>query len=155
MRTSVAIPLWIFICFAVGFVASHFQTEALTYWYPLLDKSAYTPPNIVFPIVWSILYLLMGISAGLVTASAREGRNVVLLVFTLQLLLNFLWSITFFTMRNSLLGLLNIVLLDVAVIYYIVRSYRVSRVAALLFVPYVVWLAMATYLNAYITIYNN
>lgn len=154
MRTSVAIPLWIFICFIVGFIGSHFQTEALAYWYPLLVKSHYTPPNIVFPIVWSILYLLMGISAGLVSGSSLEGRKVVLLLFVVQLLLNFLWSITFFAMRNPLLGLLNIALLDVVVIYYMVRSYRLSKVASLLFVPYVVWLAMATYLNGYIALYN-
>lgn len=154
MRRVVAIPMWVLICFAVGLTASYFQNEALTMWYPLLKRSAITPPNIVFPIVWSILYLLMGISAGLVTGSNRHGREVVLTVFVIQLLLNFLWCITFFAMRNPLLGLVNIALLDAMVVIYIVLSYRLHRAAAYLFVPYIVWLAVATYLNAYIFIYN-
>ncbi|MBR5002058.1 MAG: tryptophan-rich sensory protein, partial [Bacteroidaceae bacterium] len=112
------------------------------------------PPNLVFPIVWSILYLLMGISAGLVSGSGDETRRLVLTVFVVQLVLNFLWCITFFTMRNPLLGLIDILLLDAMVLLYIVLSYRVHRTASYLFVPYIVWLMMATYLNAYIYAHN-
>jgi tryptophan-rich sensory protein len=146
--------MWVIICFAVGLVASYFQNESLTVWYPMLQRSSITPPNIVFPIVWSILYLLMGISAGLVSATTHESRGFVLSVFVVQLLLNFLWCITFFAMRNPLLGLINILLLDALVIIYIFISFRVNRWDSVLFVPYILWLAIATYLNAYIYIYN-
>ncbi len=154
MRTVIAVPVWVLICFAVGLLASYFQNDALTMWYPLLRRSSITPPNIVFPIVWSILYLLMGISAGIVQGSGCETRRLVLTVFIVQLVLNFLWCITFFTMRNPLLGLLDILLLDAMVLLYIVLSYRVNRVASFLFIPYIVWLMIATYLNAYIYVHN-
>lgn len=154
MRLVFSIPMWVIICFAVGLVASYFQNESLTVWYPMLQRSSITPPNIVFPIVWSILYLLMGISAGLVSATTHVNRGFVLSVFVVQLLLNFLWCITFFAMRNPLLGLINILLLDALVIIYIIISFRVNRWASVLFVPYILWLAIATYLNAYIYIYN-
>lgn len=154
MRRTIAIPLWIFICFAVGFVASYLQSDALTYWYPILNKASISPPAIVFPIVWSVLYFLMGISAGLVTSSPNDGRKMVLAIFVVQLLFNFLWSISFFTLHNPALGLVNIVVLDVVVLYYMVRSYSVSKSASLLFIPYIVWLMIATYLNGYIYMHN-
>jgi tryptophan-rich sensory protein len=154
MRTVIAVPVWVLICFAVGLLASYFQNDALTMWYPMLRRSSITPPNIVFPIVWSILYLLMGISAGIVQGSGNETRRLVLTVFIVQLILNFLWCITFFTMRNPLLGLWDILLLDAMVLLYIVLSYRVNRVASFLFIPYIVWLMIATYLNAYIYVHN-
>lgn len=154
MRTSVAIPVAVLVCFAVGLTASYFQSESLALWYPILNKSAYTPPNIVFPIVWSILYLLMGISVGLVIGSKRPGSRMVVMIFAIQLLLNFLWSILFFYMRNPLLGLIDIAILDFVVLGYILAGYRVHRAAAYLFVPYMVWLVMATYLNGYILMNN-
>ncbi len=154
MRTSIAIPVSVLICFAVGLTASYFQNDALKLWYPLLNKSSITPPTIVFPIVWSILYMLMGISAGLVIGSTRPRRREVIWLFVLQLLFNFMWCILFFTMRNPLLGLIDIVLLDLLVLLYIIRSYTVSRAAAYLFIPYIVWLMIATYLNGYILLNN-
>ena len=154
MRTVVAVPVWVIVCFAVGLCASYLQNEALMMWYPLLRRSPLTPPNIVFPIVWSILYLLMGISAGLVQGSGHETRRLVMTVFIVQLVFNFLWCITFFTLRNPLLGFLDILLLDAMVLLYIVLSYRVNRLASYLFVPYIAWLLMATYLNLYIYLHN-
>lgn len=154
MRTVIAVPMWVLICFAVGLTASYFQNEALTMWYPLLHRSSITPPNIVFPIVWSILYLLMGVSAGLIQGSGNETRRLVLTVFVVQLVLNFMWCITFFAMRNPLLGLLDILLLDAMVLLYIVLSFRVNRWASYLFIPYIVWLMIATYLNAFIYVHN-
>ena len=154
MRTVVAVPVWVIVCFAVGLLASYLQNEALMMWYPLLWRSPLTPPNIVFPIVWSILYLLMGISAGLVQGSGHETRRLVMTVFIVQLVFNFLWCITFFTLRNPLLGFLDILLLEAMVLLYIVLSYRVNRLASYLFVPYIAWLLMATYLNLYIYLHN-
>lgn len=154
MRKVVSIPMWVVICFAVGFLASYLQEESLQTWYPLLRRSVLTPPNIVFPIVWSILYLLMGISAGIVTGSQHPHRRPVLAIFIIQLLLNFMWCIFFFTLRHPLLGFVDILVLDAAVLLYIVRSREVSRVASYLFIPYILWLLMASYLNGYILMCN-
>ena len=154
MRTSVAIPGSVLVCFAVGLTASYFQNESLVLWYTILNRSVYSPPNIVFPIVWSILYLLMGISVGLVIGSKHPQRGRVVAIFIVQLVLNFLWSILFFNQRNPLLGLIDIVLLDMAVLLYMVCSYKVNRASMYLFLPYIVWLVIATYLNGYIFMNN-
>ena len=154
MRKFVTIPVAVLFCFAVGLTASYFQSEALAQWYPLLNRSSLTPPNIVFPIVWSILYLLMGISAGLVAGSIYTDRRFVITIFVLQLLLNFMWSILFFYMRNPLWGLIDIIALDLLVLLYIVITHRNHRTASYLFMPYIVWLVLATYLNGYILLHN-
>lgn len=154
MRRIISIPLWIGICFAVGLTASYFQNESLQVWYPMLQRSVLTPPNIVFPIVWSILYLLMGISAGLVTASTHAAKRMLIAIFIIQLTLNFMWCIFFFALRNPMLGFIDIILLDVAVLLYVVRSREVSRAASYLFIPYILWLLVASYLNGYILMNN-
>ncbi|MCM1300604.1 MAG: tryptophan-rich sensory protein [Alistipes senegalensis] len=142
------------LCFALGGVASLLQTDALREWYPYLAKPALTPPAIVFPIAWSILYACIGISAGLVLSTCTVKRHAAMIFWYLQLALNFLWSILFFTLRNPTLALIDIAVLDILVVLYIVFSARVRRAAAWLFVPYLCWILFATYLNAYIQIAN-
>lgn len=154
MKAIITIPIGVILSFAVGLTASYLQSESLSQWYPLLNKPSLTPPNIVFPIVWSILYLLMGISAGLVAATPHAHRGAVITIFAVQLLLNFMWCILFFTMRNPLLGLIDIVLLDVMVLVYIIYSYSINHIASYLFIPYLLWLGIATYLNSYILMHN-
>lgn len=142
------------LCFVLGGIAAVLQNSALAEWYPFLIKPALTPPNAVFPIAWSIIYLLMGISAGLVLTSRARSRRSVMTCWFVQLAFNFLWSILFFTCRSPLLGMIDIVVLDALVICYIVRSARVRSAAAWLFVPYLCWILFATYLNGYILVYN-
>lgn len=142
------------LCFALGGVASLLQTDAVRDWYPYLVKPALTPPAIAFPIAWSILYFCIGISAGLVLSTCSARRHAVMLLWYLQLALNFLWSVFFFALRNPLLGLIDIVALDVLVILYIVFSARVRRAAAWIMVPYLCWILFATYLNAFIQMAN-
>ena len=129
-----------------------FQTSALREWYPFLMKSPLTPPALAFPIAWSLLYVCIGISGGLMATSAAPVRREALRLWAAQLLLNFAWSLLFFGLRNPLLGLLDIVLLDVLVLLYIVRSLRHERLAGWLFVPYLVWILFATYLNGHILV---
>lgn len=144
----------ILLCFALGGVASLLQTDALRDWYPYLTRPALTPPAIVFPIAWSILYACIGVSAGLVLSTCLKSRHAVMLIWYIQLALNFLWSILFFTLRNPFLALIDIVALDAAVILYLVFSARVRRAAAWLFVPYLCWILFATYLNGYVWVAN-
>ena len=138
------------LCFALGAVAALLQTDSLRAWYPGLAKPMLTPPAIVFPIAWSLLYCCIGLSAGMVLSSGSRRRNSVMLLWYLQLAFNFLWSILFFTLRNPQLGLIDIVLLDISVILYIVFSARVRTAAAWIMVPYLCWILFATYLNAFI-----
>ena len=102
------------LCFVLGGLAGWLQQDAIEEWYPLLDKPTLTPPNAVFPIAWSIIYLCMGISGGLVLTAEAPARKSAVRLWFLQLGCNFLWSILFFVCRSPLLGMADIVVLDVA-----------------------------------------
>ena len=142
----------ILLCFAVGLSASYFQSDSISEWYPLLNKPVLTPPNGAFPIAWSIIYICMGLSLGhLIERGADKTLSV---LWGIQLVVNFLWSLLFFAFRNPFLGLVDILLLDILVWIYISRAYRKEKAAALLFVPYFLWLLLATYLNGYVYLYN-
>lgn len=154
MKTALFIIVPVVICFVVGFTASYFQKDAIANWYPYLNKPALTPPNIVFPIAWSIIYLCMGISIGLILMSNSAMQKPLLTIFCIQLLLNFAWSMLFFYYRNPLLGMIDILLLDVVVTIFAVKSYPVNMASSMLFWPYIVWIYFATYLNGYILMKN-
>ena len=151
MRKFFAYFIPILLTFAVGALGSYIQGEALVEWYPYLVKSPATPPSVVFPIAWSVLYLLIGISAGTMLA---KGDMSVLRLWLLQLLLNFLWSVCFFALRSPFMGLLVLLALDVAVFAYMLYTIGRRPIAAWLFLPYMIWLIFATYLNTYICINN-
>lgn len=154
MKKYLSIIVSVLICFFIGYIAQYFQSGSLEFWYPLLDKSPLTPPNIVFPIVWSILYLLMGLSIGLVIVSDSPRKDGAITIFVLQLFFNFIWSILFFYFGSPFLGLIDIIILEVLIIYYIVITYKWFKYSAWLFIPYAIWVGFATYLNLYICMNN-
>lgn len=142
------------ICLGVGFTARWFQADSIDTWYPTLVKPVLTPPDVAFPIAWGIIYLCMGLSIGLAWGKTWARKLKLSTLFVIQLVLNFLWSFTFFYLQNPLLGLVNIIALDIVVIWYTVSAWYVRKISAWLFLPYILWLIFATYLNAYIAIYN-
>ena len=154
MRKALNIIIPILVCFLVGLSASYFQADAIKNWYPTFIKPVVTPPNIVFPIAWSIIYVCMGLSIGLLINSTIERRRFFIKAFVFQLFFNFTWSISFFYIQNPLIGFINILLLDIFVINYTLKSYQVNKTSSILFIPYVIWLLFATYLNGYILMYN-
>lgn len=154
MKKILSYILPIAIGFSLGFIASQLQADAIENWYPYLNKPALTPPNSVFPIAWGIIYLLSGISVGMVWNKPSPRRNTILFIWGLQQLFNFSWSILFFTFENPLLGFLNIIILDILVLRYILCTRSTYRTASILFLPYIAWLLFATYLNTYILLYN-
>ena len=111
-------------------------------------------PSWIFPIVWTILYILMGISIGLILLTQEIKKSSCLLLFLLQLGLNFAWSFFFFYLENPAYGTVIILLLDVVVFGYTYKAYQVKKVSAYLFYPYIAWLFLATYLNLYIFVNN-
>ena len=152
MKKTIIYLFPILLCMLVGFSASIFQSSAISEWYPLLNKSVLTPPNLAFPIVWGVLYICIGLSLGRLTARG-QGKGLISL-WVAQLIVNFLWSIFFFYFRNPLIGFIDIIVLDLLVIAYIFWAARRDRAAAWLFVPYLLWILLATYLNGYILINN-
>lgn len=151
MKKAVYYVVPTLVCFAVGALSGILQHTAIAEWYPTLDKPSITPPDAAFPIAWSIIYICMGLSLGRLLSL---GHRRIIWLWGAQLAANMAWSILFFTCRSPLWGLLDIVVLDLLVALYITVTLPRSRMASLLFIPYALWLALATYLNVYIWIYN-
>lgn len=153
-------PILLIICIAVpllaGVAGSIATTSAIQTWYAGLVKPPLTPPDWVFGPVWTTLYILMGISLYLVTREGTDKKPVQLciLVFAAQLIVNVLWSFAFFGLQSPLSGLFMIIALIALVLATIYFFDRVSRTAAILLVPYIVWVGIATYLNAMILVLN-
>jgi len=145
----------IVLCQLVGFLGSLFTTPAIPTWYKTLRKPFFTPPNWIFSPVWISLFILMGISLFMVWRRQDHPRfKTALIFFFVQLILNVFWSAAFFGLRSPLLGLIDIVLLWVAILLTIKHCLRVQRMAGLLLLPYILWVSFAVALNFSLWILN-
>jgi len=137
------------ICQIAGFIGYIFTRPAIPTWYASLGKPFFTPPDWVFGPVWIILYILMGIAASLVWQKGlgqKQSRNA-LIFFGIQLVLNALWPFLFFGLKSPIAGLIEIVVLGVAILLTIWKFLEVSRAAGILLVPYFLWVSFASGLN--------
>lgn len=119
--------------------------------YQTLNLPPLSPPSIVFPIAWTILYILMGISAYLVSENKKEEN---LVLYYWQLFFNALWSIIFFVFKLRLLSFIWIIILIILVIFMIRKFLKINKTAGLLQIPYLLWLIFAAYLNLGIYLLN-
>ncbi len=125
--------------------------------YSEITQPPLAPPSILFPIVWTILYILMGISAALVYAEKDTKPDEVksaLTVYGINLFLNFFWSIIFFNMRAFLFSFIWLVALWIVIIVMIIKFYRIKPIAGILQIPYLLWVTFAGYLNLAIYLLN-
>jgi benzodiazapine receptor len=146
----VSLILFILVTAAAAVVASRFRPGA---WYESLAKPPWTPPNGIFAPVWSLLYLAVAIAGWLVWRK-ESGASLPLAIWIGQLFLNAAWSWLFFGLHRPALALADIVALFLLILAFILLAAPVSRGAALLFVPYGVWVLFATALNASIVLLN-
>lgn len=140
----------------IGWAASAATLPAIPTWYAGLEKPFFTPPNAVFGPVWTVLYIMIAVSLWRTIrapASAADRRRALTLQAA-QLVANFAWSFAFFGAHNPILGLVVIVALDLSLIATIAAARRVDRPAALLLVPYLLWVLYATALNGAIVALN-
>jgi len=146
----------IIICQSAGIFGSLFTFEAVPDWYITLEKPFFAPPTWIFGPVWIILYFLMGVSLYIVWKDELKSktRNVFFVVFGIQLILNALWSFLFFGLKSPLLALVDILILDVLVVVTTFYAKRVSKYAAMLLIPYMVWIIIASVLNYAIMVLN-
>lgn len=151
MKTSDLFKLVVAVLISelVGVVGSLVTVPAISSWYIGIAKPALNPPSWVFGPVWTALFLLMGIAAFLVWKKGikRKGVGVALLAFSVQLALNLLWSVFFFGFQNPGLAFVEIIFLWVAIVATMIFFARVSKPAAWLLVPYIIWVSFAGYLN--------
>ena len=150
--------LCIMICQATGFIGSYFTNMSVSTWYSTLIRPPFTPPGWVIGIVWFILFILMGIALFFVWRNNLRLNNALIrnaiIVFGAQLVFNILWSAAFFGLQSPEAGLAVISILWVLVMATIVMFWRVSREAALLLVPYILWVSFAAFLNYNIWLLN-
>ena len=143
-------------CLAAGGIGSIFTTPSIGGWYAGLVKPSFTPPNWLFGPAWTVLYILMGISLYLVVIRGWENETVKtgIILFAAQLVVNLLWSIIFFGLHSPLGGLACIFVLLALIVATIITFYRLSKPAAVLLIPYLAWVCIATALNAGVVLLN-
>ena len=138
-------------CLVIGYFSGMGTRSAITTWYPTLVKPSFNPPNWVFAPVWSMLYIMMGVAAGLVWNRIDFEKEIVkkaLVFFAIQLALNALWSYLFFGLRNPTLAGIEIVILWLMIFETYVKFSKINKIAGYLFIPYLLWVSFATVLNA-------
>ena len=146
---------WILLTEATGALAAWLTMDGMELYKTQTIKPMLSPPAIVFPIVWFILYALMGIGMARIVLSANsEERTDAIQVYLLQLAVNFTWSIFFFRLQAYGGALIVLFLLLLLIVWMILRFRRVEKPAALLQIPYVLWVAFAAYLNAGVWLLN-
>lgn len=138
-------------CLAIGYFSGTVTRSSITTWYPTLIKPGFNPPNWIFAPVWSMLYVMMGVAAGLVwdrIESEKETVKKALVVFAIQLGLNALWSFLFFGLMNPMLAGLEIIILWLMIYETYLQFAKINKIAGYLLLPYLAWVSFATVLNA-------
>lgn len=150
--------LSIIICQVAGFIGSYFTNTSIYTWYPTLITPWFTPPGWLIGAVWFILFILMGVSLFFVWRNSLRLNNMLIrravIIFGAQLIVNILWSAAFFGLKSPEAGLITISALWIMILAAIVMFWRISRDAALLLVPYIIWVSFAAFLNYSIWILN-
>ena len=133
----------------VGFAGTLFTTPSIQSWYSTITKPSFNPPNWVFGPVWTILFILIGISLGAVwsTSNANPMRSVALKVFGVQLFLNLTWSFLFFYLHRPGLAVVEILILLASIAANIYYANKARRSAGWIMLPYFLWVSFATILN--------
>lgn len=147
--------IWVLLAEGVGLLAGLLTSDATKIYANTIIKPPLAPPAILFPIVWTVLYALMGIGAARVATSPnRKPDNFVLNIFIVQLIVNFFWSLIFFNAQAFGFAAIWLVLLWVLVVIMIFAFWKVDRLAAWLQIPYLIWLTFAAYLNFAVYLLN-
>lgn len=144
---SIAIPL------IVGGLAGLLTMNSMGF-YETINKPPLAPPGFLFPIVWGLLYTLMGVSSYLVWKEKTAESRMALYIYAFQLILNFIWPLLFFNGRMFLFSFVWLIILLITVIYMTIKFYNVNKLAGILQIPYILWLTFASYLNLAIFLLN-
>ena len=149
------LTICIIIPLAVGSLSGYISASAMDS-FRLLNKPPLSPPGFLFPVVWTILYILMGIASYLVLTSGQSKTKIkdAMITYGLQLFFNFFWSIIFFNPAWYMFAFVWLVVLWVLIFNTIISFYEISKTAAYLLIPYLLWVTFAGYLNLMIYLLN-
>jgi benzodiazapine receptor len=154
MNKWIKLIISILICILAGVIGSVFTTPSIPTWYAGLNKPSFSPPNWAFAPIWTTLYILMGVSLYIVIMKSVKKVKTQIAAFGIQLALNVIWSLLFFGLKSPSYAFAEIIALWMSIAVTIVSFYKVSKGAAALLVPYILWVSIATLLNYYILILN-
>jgi tryptophan-rich sensory protein len=156
MNKIIKFIIAIVICQLAALIGSFFTSNSVSTWYTTLEKPIFNPPNWVFAPVWTILFVLMGISLYLIWIKGFKNKKVkiAILIFGIQLVLNVMWSLFFFGLQSPFYAFIEIIILWFAILFTIIKFYKISKTAAYLLFPYIIWVSFAIILNLFIWIIN-
>ncbi|MCK9292560.1 MAG: TspO/MBR family protein [archaeon] len=141
-----------------AFLGSIFTSRNIPFWYKTINLPSLVPPNFVFPIVWNILFILMIISFYLILINKSKKntdfRKIAIWLFSIQLIFNILWSLLFFELNLLLLVCIEIIILEILILFSIIYFYKINKLAAYLLIPYFLWVLFATFLTISVFILN-
>lgn len=138
----------------VGGLSGYFTASNIATWYVTLNKPFFNPPNYLFGPVWTVLYLMMGISLGMIINAKHSNKNKSLIIFSIQLVLNFFWSVIFFSLQSPGWAAIEIIAMWLSIIYMIRNFYKINKWAGWLQIPYLLWVTFASVLNISIYVLN-
>lgn len=154
-RNILKLVISLIIPLAIGFIAGQFTSDAIPGWYASLNKPSFNPPDWIFGPVWTVLYVLMGISLFIVWSRPRsQQRTLAVMAFLLQMILNFAWTFLFFHYQQMGFALADILLLLASIVFMMIKFHRVSKLSAWLNFPYLLWVSFATALNVAYLVLN-
>jgi tryptophan-rich sensory protein len=139
----------VIICEIIGIIGGVATAEGVTSWFQTIEKPFFNPPGWLFAPVWTILFFLMGLSAALVWHQGIDKKEVQkgLILFAIQLFLNFCWSFLFFKYHLLLVAFIEIITLLTFIILTTIQFYKIHKIAGLLMIPYILWVSFASVLN--------
>lgn len=134
------------IVYLVAFLGSIFTTKTVSSDWYTLNKPSITPPSYIFPIVWNILFFLLALSIYFSWKNLKNKKNIIIL-FGINLILNLVWSVFFFGMKNPSYAFIDLILLWISILSLIIFNWKNSRISSYLLIPYFLWVTFAGILN--------
>ena len=155
MKQLITILICIILTEASGFIVGMLTREGTRVYGETMVQPPLAPPTLLFPIAWTILYALMGAGVAILINSESSGaRTVGIILYVAQLFFNLAWCFIFFSFKNYPFALVWLVIMLILVVLMTITFYRVSHTAALLQIPYILWLIFAAYLNTGVMVLN-
>lgn len=156
MKNLLLLIISVFSCLLIGALGGIATTSEINDWYVTLAKPSFNPPNYLFGPVWTILYALMGVSFYLILKAEKSlNKRKAILVFCVQLFLNFCWSFLFFKFHLICLALIEIICIWISILAMIFIFNKVNKISSYLQITYLLWVSFAAFLNASIFYLNN
>jgi len=154
MNKGTKLSLSILLPILVGGISGYYTASSISTWYIYLAKPSFNPPNYLFGPVWTSLYVLMGISFFLILNGKHPEKKKLIGLYLIQLFLNFLWSFIFFNFHALGIAAIEIVLPWLSILTMILQFYKANKWAALINIPYLMWVSFASILNISIYLLN-